>query len=117
MSTICIVSRGDQPLDFSWYFNGEKLLLDGREGLSIATSRRKSVLEIEAVNAEHAGEYSCSVFNEAGATSHSATLVVNGKLIDNWPVKTLTLLLFVFNRNNLEISYYLLSDFKKGIYL
>ena len=80
MSIICTVARGDQPLEFSWYFNGEKLLSDDREGLSISTTKRRSVLEIEAVNANHAGEYTCSVSNEAGATSHSSILHVNGKI-------------------------------------
>jgi hypothetical protein len=79
VSTVCTVSRGDQPLEFSWYFNGEKLLIQDREGLSISTSKRRSLLEIEAVSANHAGEYTCSVSNEAGATSHSSILAVNGK--------------------------------------
>lgn len=79
VSTVCTVSRGDNPLEFSWFFNGDKLLLDDREGFSISTSKRRSLLEIEAVSADHAGEYTCSVSNEAGATSFSNTLVVNGK--------------------------------------
>lgn len=41
-------------------------------------SKRRSVLEIEAVSANHAGEYTCSVSNKAGAASHSTALIVNG---------------------------------------
>lgn len=80
VSSVCTVSRGDQPLEFAWYFNGEKLIADESQGLSILTNKRRSLLEIEAVSYNHAGEYTCSVSNEAGATSHSSVLVVNGKL-------------------------------------
>lgn len=80
MSTICTVSRGDYPLEFSWYFDGQKLLTDDRQDISITISKRRSVLEIEAISAHHAGEYTCTVSNEAGATSHSTILIVNGKL-------------------------------------
>ncbi|RXS50744.1 hypothetical protein ETB91_15120 [Lacticaseibacillus rhamnosus] len=80
VSTVCTVSRGDNPLEFSWFLNGQKLTGDDIQGLIISTSKRRSLLEIEAVSAHHAGEYTCSVSNEAGATSYSSTLVVNGKL-------------------------------------
>lgn len=80
ISAFCTVSRGDPPLEFSWYFNGEKLSTSDRQDLSISTSKRRSVLEIESVKAHHAGEYTCSVSNGAGATSHSSVLIVNGNL-------------------------------------
>lgn len=35
-------------------------------------------MAIEAVSARHAGEYTCTASNAAGATSYSATLAVNG---------------------------------------
>lgn len=66
-------------MEFTWFFNGEKLSAEDRQDFSISTSKRRSLLEIEAVSASHAGEYTCSVSNEAGATSFSSVLVVNGK--------------------------------------
>ncbi|KAJ8667920.1 hypothetical protein QAD02_009583, partial [Eretmocerus hayati] len=77
VSTVCTVSRGDQPLEFAWYLNGKQLLADDKPALSISTNKRRSLLEIEAVGADHAGEYTCSVSNEAGSTSHSSVLAVN----------------------------------------
>ncbi|KAJ8667921.1 hypothetical protein QAD02_009584 [Eretmocerus hayati] len=77
MSTICTVSRGDYPMEFSWFFNGEKIMAGLRDDLTISVTKRRSVLEIEAVSASHAGEYTCSVSNEAGANSHTAALIVN----------------------------------------
>ena len=55
-------------------------MADDRQGVIISTNKRRSLLEIEAVNANHAGEYTCSVSNEAGSASHSTVLAVNGKL-------------------------------------
>lgn len=85
VSTVCTVSRGDQPLEFSWYFNGEQINIQERQDISISTSKRRSLLEIEAVSAHHSGEYTCSVSNEAGATSYSNVLAVNGKKKDDNP--------------------------------
>ena len=81
MSAACSVSIGDYPLSFSWYFNDKTLMFEDRQDISISTSKRRSYLEIDSVNAEHAGEYTCTVSNEAGAVSHSTVLVVNGKFL------------------------------------
>lgn len=78
MSATCSVSAGDQPLEFSWFFNDEQLTLSHSHDVTISTSKRRSWLEIDAVGAHHAGTYTCSVSNEAGAASHSTVLVVNG---------------------------------------
>ena len=78
MSATCSVSVGDYPLEFAWFLNGEPLVESEAQDVSILTSKRRSLLEIEAVSANHAGEYTCSVSNQAGATSHSTVLIVNG---------------------------------------
>lgn len=80
MSATCTVSAGDYPLEFSWFFDGEKIIDPDARELSISTNKRRSWLEIEAVSAQHTGTYTCTVSNEAGATSHSTILIVNG----NW---------------------------------
>lgn len=80
MSATCSVSKGDYPLEISWFFNDQPLSASDTQDVSISTSKRRSLLEIEAVSAHHAGTYTCSVSNEAGATSHSTRLVVNGNL-------------------------------------
>ena len=79
VSATCSVTVGDQPLQILWYFNGKILNphIDS-SNILISTKRRRSLLEIEDVTAEHAGEYTCTVSNEAGSTSYSTALVVNG---------------------------------------
>ena len=78
MSATCAVSTGDNPLEFSWFFNGESINIREKPEISISINKRRSTLDIEAVNADHSGEYTCSVSNQAGATTHSTVLVVNG---------------------------------------
>ncbi|KAI4496436.1 hypothetical protein M0804_000246 [Polistes exclamans] len=79
VSVTCSITKGDQPLDISWAFNGTPI--DTSRGSDVvigSTNRKNSVLTIESVAARHAGEYTCSASNRAGATSHTALLTVNG---------------------------------------
>ncbi|XP_015172318.1 PREDICTED: Down syndrome cell adhesion molecule-like protein Dscam2 isoform X37 [Polistes dominula] len=78
VSVTCSITKGDQPLDISWAFNGTPI--DTSHGSDVvigSTNRKNSVLTIESVAARHAGEYTCSASNRAGATSHTALLTVN----------------------------------------
>lgn len=65
-------------MDISWAFNGEPINDEHRDQFVITKSKRLSVLQIDAVAARHAGEYTCTVSNNAGASSHMAALAVNG---------------------------------------
>lgn len=76
MSTSCQVSKGDLPMDISWFFNGKPFDL---QDVSVSTNKRLSVLAIESVLARHAGEYTCVASNLAGTASRSVALTVNGK--------------------------------------
>ncbi|XP_023314212.1 hemicentin-2-like [Trichogramma pretiosum] len=77
ISATCSVSVGDNPLEFSWFFNGEPIDTTARPDISITYNKRRSALDIESVTADNSGEYTCTVSNKAGATSHSTALVVN----------------------------------------
>ena len=79
MSATCTVSIGDNPLAISWSFNDQKITDTTNPDILISTSKRRSLLEIEAVGHHHAGTYTCYVTNEAGTDNHSAVLIVNGK--------------------------------------
>ncbi|XP_017767401.1 PREDICTED: Down syndrome cell adhesion molecule-like protein Dscam2 isoform X1 [Eufriesea mexicana] len=78
VSVTCSVAKGDQPLEISWAFNGTPI--DSHHGSDVvigSTNKKNSVLTIESVAARHAGEYTCTAANRAGATSHSSQLTVN----------------------------------------
>lgn len=79
VSAVCTIVKGDLPIEMSWALNGEPITIENHGDISISsTGKRVSLMTIEAVSARHAGEYTCTASNAAGATSYSATLAVNG---------------------------------------
>lgn len=78
ISATCSILKGDFPMDISWAFNGVPIDYESTDQYTITKSKRLSVLAIDAVAARHAGEYTCTASNKAGASSHMATLAVNG---------------------------------------
>lgn len=82
VSVTCSVAKGDQPLEISWAFNGTPIgSHHGSDVVIGSTNKKNSVLTIESVAASHAGEYTCSASNRAGATTHSSRLTVNGTCV------------------------------------
>ncbi|KAI5745650.1 hypothetical protein M8J76_013118 [Diaphorina citri] len=75
-SVSCLILSGDLPISFLWLFNGAPLG-DLKDVFIGQTSRKVSVLTIEAVTHEHAGNYTCVANNSAAISEHSATLMVN----------------------------------------
>lgn len=93
VSVTCSVAKGDQPLEISWAFNGTPI--DSHHGSDVvigSTNKKNSVLTIESVAARHAGEYTCSASNRAGATTHSSRLTVNGTCVPSVRVSVSTFL-------------------------
>lgn len=78
ISVVCAILKGDLPIEITWALNGEPIRPDRSDINILATTRKNSILSIESVAARHAGEYTCSASNKAGATSHSTILAVNG---------------------------------------
>ncbi|XP_025152784.1 Down syndrome cell adhesion molecule-like protein Dscam2 isoform X34 [Harpegnathos saltator] len=78
VSAVCTIVKGDLPIDLSWALNGEPITRENHGDVSISSSsKRVSLMTIEAVSARHAGEYTCTASNAAGATSYSSILAVN----------------------------------------
>ncbi|CAB0037705.1 unnamed protein product, partial [Trichogramma brassicae] len=75
LSLSCTIVKGDLPVHFTWLFNGQPV--NPEQDLTVIVNKRRSNLEIESVSADHSGEYTCTVSNEAGTTSHSTSLAVN----------------------------------------
>lgn len=79
-SAQCTISGGDLPVEFKWLLNGVEIPLY----LEVSTSKigkRINVLSIESVTADHSGNYSCVVSNQAGAAEFTAPLIVIGLFI------------------------------------
>ncbi|XP_043509543.1 Down syndrome cell adhesion molecule-like protein Dscam2 isoform X14 [Frieseomelitta varia] len=78
VSAVCTVVKGDLPIEVAWALNGEPVTSKNHGDITISsTGKRVSLMTIEAVSGRHAGEYTCTASNAAGATSYSATLAVN----------------------------------------
>lgn len=76
-SIFCTVSKGDFPIDLIWTLNGRNIV--EYDGITVMrTTKRVSQLNIDSVQAEHAGKYVCTARNAAGNASHSTSLHVNG---------------------------------------
>ena len=77
---LCIVRKGDEPLTLSWALKGATI--SSEPGLTTASlGTRTSMLTINSVGYRHSGTYTCTAKNNAGATSQTAKLKVNGKLV------------------------------------
>lgn len=78
MTTVnCAVTKGDLPVEILWLFNGNPIITS--DGIIITKSgQRVSMLTIESVNSDHAGNYSCLARNKAGEVSYSSQLRVLG---------------------------------------
>lgn len=77
-SVQCLVTTGDFPISFQWFFNGRRIN-DAIYDISIVKLGKKiSALSIDVVRAHHAGNYTCMATNFAASVNHSAELIVNG---------------------------------------
>ena len=75
---VCIVRKGDEPLTLSWALKGD--IVSSEPGLTTASlGTRTSMLTINSVGYRHSGTYTCTAKNNAGVTSQTAELKVNGK--------------------------------------
>lgn len=85
LGLFCQVSKGDPPIFIKWSyrdFNDSR----GINTIQISTKRisgKASLLSITNASAPHSGTYTCTATNNAGSTSYSANITVNGKQTKN----------------------------------
>lgn len=73
----CVIVQGDFPVNTTWLLNNEPYYQVN--GISVQLNgKRGSSLNIDAVTALHAGNYTCIAVNKAGNVSSSTILVVKG---------------------------------------
>lgn len=73
----CVIVQGDFPVNTTWLLNNEPYYQVN--GISVQLNgKRGSSLNIDAVTASHAGNYTCIAVNKAGNVSSSTLLVVKG---------------------------------------
>ena len=77
----CLVNRGDEPLDITWFLKGDVVSSEP----SVTTNMfgtRASMLMITNVGYRHTGSYTCKATNAAGSQTRSAALKVNGNCFE-----------------------------------
>jgi Immunoglobulin I-set domain len=72
----CSVIHGDSPFTFQWLFQNQTI--ENFYDMKVESTKKKSLLSIDSVNAKHAGEYTCKVLNSAGFSTITTSLVVKG---------------------------------------
>lgn len=77
----CMALKGDLPLKIAFYFNDSPITTIENGVHVVMTSSRIAQLTIEAVSANHRGQYRCVAENKAGISEYSAELRVNGTRI------------------------------------
>lgn len=70
------VAKGNPSPHISWYFKGDRILLDERISL-----HHNGSIFIENVKNNDAGEYTCQAENVNGKINASAELEIKGKLL------------------------------------
>lgn len=76
-SVACLVTTGDMPISFKWFFNDRPV----KEFAGITTVKlgnRNSVLNIDSVTGKHGGSYVCEATNDAASVNYTSQLIVNG---------------------------------------
>ena len=82
----CFVSEGDTPLQITWAFHGTDMTTRTQSGVStMKLGQKSSVLMIDSVTSEHAGNYTCTARNAAASANYTAELIVNGL----WSLKSI----------------------------
>lgn len=65
------------PVSFTWELNGQSV--SEINGITVGTFGKKtSVLTIDSLSEDHAGNYTCLAANRAGVSAYSAELIVMG---------------------------------------
>lgn len=79
MATVtCLVAKGDLPVDIFWSLNSIPIV-NGMHSISVTRlNARTSALSIDALDAQHRGQYKCMSRNGAGDADQTAWLDVNG---------------------------------------
>ncbi|XP_054723240.1 cell adhesion molecule DSCAM-like [Uloborus diversus] len=72
---LCALIEGVSPFKFAWYRNEQPL--SSSSHITIQNSEEYSVLLINSLMTEHAGNYTCVVISGTGRDSHTSQLIVN----------------------------------------
>ena len=76
---MCNIRKGDKPYHITWNLKGDIVSSDP-DLVTTMLGNQASLLTINNVGFRHSGVYTCRAENEAGVTSYSTELKVNGSV-------------------------------------
>ena len=79
MTKLTCEASGDNPLNFSWLKNGQKIPIDSNGRIQVIPNFFKSTLTILSTTRRDKGNYACKVFNEFGKDEKTMVLKIRGK--------------------------------------
>ncbi|GBL76498.1 Down syndrome cell adhesion molecule-like protein 1 [Araneus ventricosus] len=100
-SVTCIAVSSQKPLLFSWSKNGQTIDL-ATSNVRIDNSGEYSILILDNVSLKSAGNYTCSVSNPVGSSTHTAKLLV--KAHPKWVEKPNSLVTTIGSSINIRCS-------------
>ena len=75
---MCNIRKGDKPYHITWNLKGDIVSSDP-DLTTTMLGTQASILTINNVGYRHSGVYTCRAENQAGVTTYSAQLNVNGR--------------------------------------
>lgn len=77
-SAMCTINKGDHPISIEWFLNGRPISHNANGVTFVDLGKKRSVLKIDLVDAEHSGKYTCRATNWAGSAYYTTELLING---------------------------------------
>lgn len=98
----CAVSTGDLPVNITWKYPGDHQITsvtDSQRPLVTVTKMgdRVTMLSIDSLTADHAGNYTCIASNAAATATHTAELHINGSVSKSSLFNSLKYILFSYH--------------------
>ncbi|KAI4460603.1 basigin related [Holotrichia oblita] len=76
-SAMCTINKGDHPISIEWFLNGRPISHNANGVTFVDLGKKRSVLKIDLVDAEHSGKYTCRATNWAGSAYYTTELLIN----------------------------------------
>ncbi|GFS44506.1 titin [Nephila pilipes] len=79
---ICSIRKGSLPVTFTWFQNSKIITNSSKQNIKITNNPRRSVFNIESLNSESIGNYTCQAINNIGSDDES--ILVYAEVPPHW---------------------------------
>ncbi|GFS81160.1 titin [Trichonephila clavipes] len=79
---ICSLRKGSLPVTFTWFQNSKIITNSSKQNFKITNNPRRSVFNVESLNSESIGNYTCKAVNNIGSDDES--ILVYAEVPPHW---------------------------------